>query len=124
DSGEEFTLAIDKLMKEIKEQIINNQTTMVQASYLIIEKTLDYVKDLSPMAIIAIAPPYYPNVNNSMLKEKATKINTVVDDLVKFAKDSFDQEYFVQNYFTGISDLSYAMFEADKENIQYIEENM
>ena len=124
DSGLEFTNALDKLMKEIKTQIINNEITMVKASYTIIEKTLEFVNDLSPMVIVALAPPYYPNVNNSMIKEKSLKTNNAIDDLIQFAKENFDQEYYVQNYFTGISDLSYAMFESDVESIKYIEENM
>ena len=76
------------------------------------------------MVIIALAPPYYPNTNNNMVAEKCKDVNKAVDSLVNFAKEEWNQEYFVQNYFTGISDLSYAMFQADGENINYIEENM
>jgi arginine utilization protein RocB len=59
-----------------------------------------------------------------MVAEKCLEINKSVESLVKFAKETWNQQYYVQNYFTGISDLSYAMFEADRENIKYIEENM
>ena len=59
-----------------------------------------------------------------MVADKCAEINRAVESLVDFAKKEWNQEYFVQNYFTGISDLSYAMFEADSENIDYIEENM
>lgn len=124
DYGEEFINSLNVLMKEIKEKIIRNEITMIQASYGIIEKTLEYVKDLSPMAIIALAPPYYPNVNNGMLKTKASPINNAIADIINFAREEFQQEYSIQNYFTGISDLSYAMFEADEESIKYIEDNM
>ncbi|WP_028829179.1 M20/M25/M40 family metallo-hydrolase [Proteocatella sphenisci] len=124
DSGEDFTLAIEKLMEEVKLRFNKNELSIIDGAYMIIEKTLEFVKDLSPAVIIALAPPYYPNTNNDMVSEKCAKINKSVESLVKFAKKEWNQDYFVQNYFTGISDLSYAMFEADSENIGYIEENM
>ncbi|MGB5823103.1 MAG: M20/M25/M40 family metallo-hydrolase [Proteocatella sp.] len=124
DSGEAFTEALGKLMEEIKRDVNNNELTMINGAYKIIEKTLEFVKDLSPTVVIALAPPYYPNTNNNMISEKCTQINKATDSLIAFAKQEWNQDYFVQNYFTGISDLSYAMFEADSENISYIEENM
>lgn len=124
DSGEDFTKAMSKLMEEVKAGFNNNEVSIIDGAYKIIEKTLEFVNDLSPTVVIALAPPYYPNTNNNMVADKCTEINKSVDSLVKFAKEEWDQEYFVQNYFTGISDLSYAMFQADSENIDYIEENM
>jgi len=124
DSGKDFTLAIDKLMEQVKNSFNKNELSIIDGAYMIIEKTLEFVNDLSPAVIIALAPPYYPNTNNNMVAEKCTQINKSVESLVKFAKEEWNQDYFVQNYFTGISDLSYAMFEADSENIAYIEENM
>lgn len=124
DSGEEFASGIEKLMEEIKSDINNNKLSIINGAYKIIEKTLEFVKDLSPMVIIALAPPYYPNTNNNMVSEKCVEINKSIESLVEFAKKEWNQDYFVQNYFTGISDLSYAMFEADRKNIDYIEENM
>ncbi|NLY37625.1 MAG: M20/M25/M40 family metallo-hydrolase [Tissierellia bacterium] len=124
DSGEAFTQAIEKLMKSLKSDFNNNKLSIIDGAYKIIEKTLEYVKDLSPVVVIALSPPYYPNTNNNMVAEKCLEINKSVESLVKFAKETWNQQYYVQNYFTGISDLSYAMFEADRENIKYIEENM
>ncbi len=124
DSGEDFTDAIRKLMEEVKTDFNNNELSIIDGAYKIIEKTLEFVKDLSPTVVIALAPPYYPNTNNNMVSEKCKEISKSVESLVNFAKREWNQDYFVQNYFTGISDLSYAMFEADSENIDYIEENM
>lgn len=124
DSGDEFTNAIEKLMEEIKEKFNKNELSIIDGAYKIIEKTLDFVNDLSPTVVIALTPPYYPNTNNNMVSEKCTEINKSVESLINFAKKEWNQDYFVQNYFTGISDLSYAMFEEDSENIDYIEKNM
>lgn len=124
DSGEEFTKALGALMEEIKKDFNNSELSIIDGAYQIIEKTLEYVNDLSPTVVIALSPPYYPNTNNKMVAKKCVEINKSVESLVDFAKDEWNQDYFVQNYFTGISDLSYAMFEADRENIDYIEDNM
>lgn len=124
DSGEEFEKEIEKLMLEIKEQTINNKISTVEGAYKIIEKTLEFVDDLSPVAVIALAPPYYPNVNNIMIPEELNKMNNLIQNLQEFGKEKLDYDMTVQNYYTGISDLSYSMFVADKENIDYVENNM
>jgi arginine utilization protein RocB len=38
--------------------------------------------------------------------------------------DKYNEQYVVQNYFWGISDLSYAMNTLNQGNIDYIETNM
>lgn len=124
DSGGEFANVIIQLMGEVKSSFNRNELSIIEGAYMIIEKTLEYVNDLSPTVVIALAPPYYPNTNNNMVSEKCGEINKSVQSLVSFAKKQWNQDYFVQNYFTGISDLSYAMFGSDSENIKYIEENM
>jgi arginine utilization protein RocB len=96
----------------------------IEAANIIIEKTLEYVKDLSPCVILALTPPYYPSTNNMMLKDKSNKVNELIDVIKKYAKDNFEEEYEVKNYFTGISDLSYAMYVSDQKDIDYIENNM
>ncbi len=124
DSGDEFLDAIKQYMKETKEGINNQSATLIDGAYGIIEKTLEYVNDRSPIVVIALAPPYYPNVNNLMVPEMKVKIDEALDEMMDMTKTEWNQDCFVQNYFTGISDLSYGMFEADRENIGYIEENM
>lgn len=124
DSGKEFETAYSNIMVEVKEKFNNNKISTIDAANLIIEKTLDYVKDLSPCVILALTPPYYPSTNNMMLKEKSLKINEIIEDMKDYAKINFSEEYVVQNYFTGISDLSYAMFVSDQSDIDYIENNM
>lgn len=124
DSGEDFENAYENLMVEIKEKFNSNKITTIEAANTIIEKTLEYVKDVSPCVILALTPPYYPSTNNNMLREKSTQIYEIIEDIKKYAKDHFHEEYIVQNYFTGISDLSYSMFVSDQSNIDYIANNM
>jgi len=124
DSGEEFKKAFKDLMDEIKERFNRNEVTIIESANMIIEKTLEYIKDKSPMVIIALTPPYYPSTNNLMLGERAKEIEAVIEDIKSYAKNNFNEDYKVENYFTGISDLSYAMLVSSKDDIDYIEENM
>lgn len=124
DSGDEFTEAMVALMDELKVDISSNQISMAEGAYRMIERTLDFVHDLSPVVVIALAPPYYPNVNNLMLPNEYAGINRLIESVIDFGKTELDCSIGVQNYYTGISDLSYSMFAADKENISYIENNM
>jgi len=124
DSGEEFKKAFKDLMDEIKERFNRNEVAIIESANMIIEKTLEYIKDKSPMVIIALTPPYYPSTNNLMLGERAKEIEAVIEDIKSYAKNNFNEDYKVENYFTGISDLSYAMLVSSKDDIDYIEENM
>lgn len=124
DSGKAFEEAYTNLMADIKVQFNSNKITTIEAANVIIEKTLEFVTDVNPCVVLAMTPPYYPSTNNNMLGEKAARIVEIIEDVKTYAKDNFNEEYVVQNYFTGISDLSYAMFVSDQENIDYIAENM
>lgn len=124
DSGEEFERVFRVLMGEIKERFNRNEITVIESANMIIEKTLEYVKDKSPMVILALTPPYYPSTNNLMLGERSKEIDSAIEDIKAYAKENFNEEYKVENYFTGISDLSYAMSVSSKEDIEYIGENM
>jgi len=115
---------MEEMMKGIKQEIQDQKLTTINAAYRIIEKTLEHVNDMSPMVVIALAPPYYPSTNNLMLPDKKPRIDKGMEAVEELARNTWGQECYTQNYFTGISDLSYAMFEADKENIGYIEDNM
>ncbi len=124
DSGEDFKKAYGILMNEIKNKFNRNEITIIDSANMIIEKTLEYIKDKSPMVILALTPPYYPSTNNKMLGEKAKEIDLIIEDLKDYARENFKEDYKVENYFTGISDLSYAMSVSTKEDIDYIKENI
>lgn len=123
EKGEAFKLEIAEFQKEIEEKINNNEMSRVDGSYRLMEKTLEYYSDLSPIVVIALAPPYYPSTNNSML-DAAAEINQLILKLDEYARNEIGNGIYTQNYFTGISDLSYGMFTADKENIDYVSHNM
>jgi len=124
DSGDKFIEAFEKETRVLKERIINNELNIPEACYILIEKTMEYINDLSPVVVIAMSPPYYPHVCNNMLNELNDKISHLTNHLIDFADQSFGQRYEIQHYYTGISDLSYAIFESNEESIEYIKNNM
>ena len=124
DSGNEFEIAYSNLIDDIKDKFNSNKISTIDAANAIIEKTLEFVRDKNPCVVLAMTPPYYPSTNNSLLGEKSEEINETIEKLKQYAKKNFNEEYTVQNYFTGISDLSYAMFVSDQEDIDYISNNM
>lgn len=123
EKGELFKKEIAEFQKELEEKIDKGELTRIDGAYHLMEKTLEYYSDLSPVVVIALAPPYYPSTNNAML-DSAGEINELICELDKYARKQTGNGIYTQNYFTGISDLSYAMFTADKENIDYIQDNM
>lgn len=121
--GDVFTNDMAEFQKELEIKINKNEINRIDGAYLLIEKTLEHYDDLSPMVVIALAPPYYPSINNSMLNN-SDEANELLIKLDKFASSEIGSGIYTQNYFTGISDLSYAAFTADSENIDYISSNM
>lgn len=126
DSGEAFAEYYDRTCAEIKAQInAEPDTLMIDAANKLIAGTLRHVKDPFPMVVIALCPPYYPSVNNNKLSGPAVEnAKAAIAGTIKFAEEKFGQKYSIKNYYTGISDLSYAMFSSGEESIRYIEDNM
>lgn len=124
DSGQEFINAYEATMKVIKVKIEEGSLDIAEASYILIEKTFEYVHDLSPTVIIALAPPYYPHVSNDMIKDLTLPVKDIVDELINFAHEEWKQQYETRKFYTGISDLSYAMYPENEEAIEYIKHNM
>ncbi len=123
-SGSDFTDAIHDLLSEIRTSLLASKISTAEGAFRIIEKTLEFTADTDPVVIIALAPPYYPNVHNSMIPEKYETMKGIVKTIIDYAKNQWDQDYAVQSYYTGICDLSYGMFKSNNEDIGYIEENM
>lgn len=125
DSGDAFKMAYGEHMASIKKRFNAAEISVIESCNILIERTLDFVKDTSPVVVIGLVPPYYPSVCNDMLSgEIAESARALTSSVVAYGKELTGMDFCVQNYFTGISDLSYAMFEADDVNISYIENNM
>ncbi len=114
--GQPFTLAYQKKIAELKLQISRNEIDMAEASYGMIELTLEYSGISEPVVVIALSPPYYPSVNNDLAHLREV--------LLDFGKTQWNQSYQVRDYFFGISDLSYALYNFNDGIMAYTQENM
>ena len=129
ESGKSFEEDYATTMEKIITDFHHNKMSLIDGINKLINKTFEYIKDDSPIVVVALAPPYYPNVANSMLKGDAVlKVNSALNEMIDFAKTQLGQEYQIAPYFTGISDLSYGMFVSDgdgvTESINCIQRNM
>lgn len=123
EKGAAFEEAIKNYQRELEQRISCHEINRVDGIYNLIEKTLEYSSDLSPIVVIALASPYYPSTNNAMLPN-ANEMQELIKKLEAFALRETGQGIYTQNYFTGISDLSYVMFTLDNEDIKYVSDNM
>jgi arginine utilization protein RocB len=121
--GAAFEAAFAAAYTEAGAGIRAGTLTTIQAATRLVEIVLMHLGDDAPVVVLGLAPPYYPCVNNEMLDaEAATFADGVVGDILSFAA-TLGECYDVVNYFVALSDLSYAMFKAEPENIACIEGN-
>ena len=123
DSGDEFISEIKKVESEVGQKVKSAQMTLLEASHVIIERTLEFVRDLSPVVVITLVPPYYPYVSNEKLMAKGEFIEKISDELMKYAKEKDGYDY-TKLFVTGMCDFSYMMQTDDKASNEYIENNM
>ena len=123
DSGDEFIKEINKTKEELSLKVKASQITLTRASHEIIERTLGFVKDLSPVVIITLIPPYYPCVSNAKLPEEGKFIDGICDLLIAYAKEKNNHNY-LKSLATYMCDFSYMMQTDSKEDNEYIENNM
>ena len=116
----DYRLTIEKLQTDIKNNIIN----MPESNLALIDKTLEYISDKTPMVVIAFSPPYYPHVSINDFKELDPRVTDISNIIVHIAKEQCHETYCRKNYFMGISDMSYVALNESENIIPHIEFNM
>ena len=124
DSGPAFQEAYDPFLASIVAGIEQQRLNMPEATFQLIEMTLDYVKDLSPMVVIALCPPYYPPIHNDDFQSLPASVQSLTDHLIRFAQSGWQEVYKITNYIMGITDLSYAALQNGENIVPYIGPNM
>ncbi|SHJ47506.1 M20/M25/M40 family metallo-hydrolase [Tepidibacter formicigenes] len=113
-----------KTMDNIKINIKDKKINMQEASFILIEKTLEYIKDISPIVIIGLSPPYYPNVCNRDFNDLSNTIKYLSDRINEYSAKNWNENYKKKNYFMGISDMSYTFLNNHEEVKKAIGPNM
>lgn len=124
DSGEALVQELAAYEKDAREQIEGGSLSIPEASFGLIEKTILHLKDTSPMVVLAMSPPYYPHTNISMLPESKNQMSSLIGMLETMSREDLGCDFHVKNYYTGISDLSYGIFQDDETGIDFIRSNM
>ncbi len=118
---------IEEILKDkendLTKKVFDGEISIPEAVFELIESLLLNYSYRGPVVVWGMCPPYYPSVNNMEL-ESGEFMNSVMEKTGKFIEDEFSLKLKVQNYFTGICDLSLAMLNLSDESIKYVEENL
>jgi len=123
-SGEEFLEDYRATINKLKVDIKNNIISIPECNLAIIDKTLEYIADKTPIVIIAFSPPYYPHVSINDFKEIDKSVEDIGNVIVRIANQACNETYSKKNYFMGISDMSYAALNESENIIPHIQFNM
>ncbi len=104
--------------RALKTQFSEGGIDMAEASIQLIELALEHAGITEPTVVIALSPPYYPSVNNDL---RGAGLIGVLED---FGREQWNQGYSVKDYFFGISDISYALYNFDSETMTRTRDNM
>lgn len=115
----DFSNKIDKMVCKWKKEKLDNQTISIN----IIKETYENYPNKKPMIIIAYNVPYYPHKYLNSDKKEDKYLLDKVEDIINYARDEYNIEIEKENFFMGISDLSYTGLSKDF-NIDSICENM
>lgn len=106
--GEEFEAAYEAELENLYEKIQRGEESLIMANFSLVDFVYDYIDDLSPRVVIGLVPPYYPNVANVLDREEDEKTAGLFDRLNGFVRERWQQNYIREDFYTGISDLSYS----------------
>lgn len=105
--GEKFKEDYAMKMGELAYRLKNDEITMIECNFELVEFTYGYIDDLMPRIVYGLIPPYYPNVANLFIDDLDPAVAELSKNLNEFAETEFGQKYTTEYFYTGISDLSY-----------------
>lgn len=117
----EFVKDMEQFERQLLLSVEANEIDKFTANNKMMEKMLEYYGANNPIVVIGLAAPYYPSVHNTMID---SGIYDVVEKVKEKSKRELNLEIYNKDFYTSISDLSYAMFTMSDKNIDYIENNI
>ncbi|HSN58321.1 MAG TPA: peptidase M20, partial [Clostridiaceae bacterium] len=81
----------------------------------IVKETYESYPKKRPMVVISYIPPYYPHIQLDSSSCKGAALNKAVDDVTKYAAEIFGEKIVKEQFFMGISDLSYTGIGDDQD---------
>jgi len=105
DGFEEF---YEGLYEEILIDIEMGRINYPNATIKMMEAVLDFSNLKMPLAVVGFAPPFYPPVHSDQVIGKENYGSAAFDFVNEVSTKEFGQPMAKENYFMGISDLSYS----------------
>ncbi|MDR3670680.1 MAG: M20/M25/M40 family metallo-hydrolase, partial [Holophaga sp.] len=140
-SGASYRAASQAKRKELQGQIAAHELGFAEAGFRLIELALAHSGITTPVVVIALSPPYYPSVSNRQMRAREAEQRAhatapltrrepflsmagLGDALRAHAKATWGQDYRSRDFFTGLSDLSYAIDTLDPEAMAFTQRVM
>lgn len=135
---EPCVLTFDELFSKVKdvygddfEREINNKIVMWQREGVenqeiatrVIKETYEKYPNKVPMIVIAFAPPFYPDKYPKAENKITDNFFKVISDTISYAREKHNENIVLEDYYMGISDLSYTGLGEDNE-IEHVYKNM
>ena len=124
EHGDPFLHSYEEELKEVCSKISNGELELIESSFVLVEFVYNYISDLSPRVVLGFTPPYYPNVSNLLLDERADEERSMADTISDYSFEKFGQRYDREYYYTGISDLSYFALKNSSRIGEELNDNM
>lgn len=124
--GSAFLQSFREKKKELEEAAVQKKYSLMQIHSMLVEFLFDFIDDLSPRVVFGLIPPYYPNVCNEFLspERKEGAVEGLSGRLAEFTKKTYGQDYEKENFYTGISDLSYTAISHSQEIVKTLQQAM
>ncbi|HWQ30290.1 MAG TPA: M20/M25/M40 family metallo-hydrolase [Negativicutes bacterium] len=101
--GDKFEKHMDSRLAEWEKIGLDNQTKAIN----IVKETYEWYPDKAPMIILSYIPPYYPDFYPEMDQKNTKELLRIVEAVSRHAEKKFGEELVLENYYMGVSDLSY-----------------
>jgi len=124
DYDETFMAKFNNKKMEIYPLIVRGELSFPEATLEIIKFTVEHYHDKSPIVVIGISPPYYPQVSNMRIENLDPKVEMLSNHLNDYSEANYNVKMRKKNFFMKISDLSYTSRGNVKEIIESVSPNM
>ena len=106
--GEEFDKFYSDARTKAVARVNSGESNFPSATVEMMEAVLDYSGIQYPLVLLGFAPPYYPPTHSNLVKGKEGYGTKAYEFAKKMSEDDFGQKLGYENFFMGISDLSYS----------------
>ena len=87
--GDKFTSKYDSKLEELYIKLKNNELSIIDSNFELIDFIYDYIDDISPRVIYGLIPPYYSNVSNLFFDNLDLSIKNISKELNDFTVKEF-----------------------------------